>query len=349
MTDTAPACPSAPHSVRTQHGVGRRSLTLLAGVAGAAVLVGLIIHAGPARLAGQLRTLGPLLPLLLVLTGIRYFLQAAGWRLAMASADMSAEALAKADRPGWAPFFNAVVVGEAAGYVAWGPIAREPAKAFFLRPRVPARIALSAAVAERAIFVAVAAALAVVAVGLIVARRWLLVGLAAVTGVAIALATVHRLRGARKAPRSNRAVSTATLDVARDLWHRRPAALLGIGGVAIAQEAINVLETYLIFTWLGAAPPVTIAIVFEGLSRFVNAAGQFVPGRVGVYEAASALLANALSLGASYGVSLALARRTRSLIWAVPGALLLVHRGYSRAMQPIDPQRVTPAPVEVRA
>lgn len=328
----------------------RRSLTVLAGVAGAAVLVGLVVHAGPARLAQQLQALGPLLPVLLALTGVRYFLQAAGWRLA----------ITPADRPGSAACFNAVVVGEALGYVAWGPIAREPAKALFLRPRVPAGVALTAALVERAIFVLTATALAVVAAGLLASRRWLFVWLAA-AAAAVALVTMFRLKpwrpwrsgaaskrgGGLRAPYVDRLASKVPLEMARDLWHHRPAALLGIGGLAIVQEALNVLEAYLIFTWLGAAPTVMVAIVFEGLGRFVNAAGQFVPGRVGVYEATSALLADALSLGASSGVSLALARRARSLIWAVPGALLLAHRGYHRAVQAARRDTLTPAALEV--
>jgi hypothetical protein len=311
----------------------------LAVLAGAVLLIALIAHSGPARLAGQLRALGPLLPVLLVLTGLRYLLQAAGWRLA----------IAPADRPGLIAFVNAVVAGEALGYVAWGPIAREPAKAFFLRPRVATRIALRAAIVERAIFIVAAMVLALVAVGLIAARRRLLVGLGVVAATVIAVAAARRLQRACQVPRTDRATSTAALDVARDLWQRRPVTLLSIASLAIGQEVINVLETYLIFVWLGAAPTMTVAIVFEGLSRFVNAAGQFVPGRVGVYETASALLADALSLGASYGVSLALARRTRSLMWAVPGALLLVHRGYNGAVRPVGRENAAPAPIEVHA
>ncbi|MBI4263468.1 MAG: flippase-like domain-containing protein [Acidobacteria bacterium] len=310
-------------------------LTLLAGAAGAALLVGLIVYAGPARLAAHLRTLGPVLPLLLALTGVRYLLQAAGWRLA----------IAPADRPGWAPFVNAVVVGEAVGYVAWGPITREPAKALFLSPVVPARVALIAALVERGIFVVTATALAVVAAGLLATRHGLFIWLAAAAAVAVTLAMTRRVR---RAPRADRLGSKATLDVARDLWSRRPAALLGIGGLALAQEAINVLEAYLIFTWLGAAPTLMLALLFEGLSRVVNAVGQFVPGRVGVYEAASALLADALSLGASYGVSLALARRARSLLWAVPGGVLLMHRGYRRATRSAGRETVVPALLESR-
>ncbi|MBI2186192.1 MAG: flippase-like domain-containing protein [Acidobacteria bacterium] len=322
----------------------KRSLSLVAGVAGAAVLAGLIIHAGPARLAAHLQALGPVLPLLLALTGARYVLQAAGWRLAIAPANLSAGA----DRPGWAPFVNAVIVGEAVGYVAWGPIAREPAKALFLRPLVPARVALTAAIVERAIFVVTATVLAVVAAGLLAMRRGLLIWLAAAAAVTVALAVIGRLRRTTRTSRPDRPASTGTLEVARHLWHHRPAALLGIGGLAVAQETINVLETYVIFTWLGAAPTVTAALVFEGLSRFVNAAGQFVPGRIGVYEAASAFLADALSLGASHGVSLALARRARSLLWALPGALLLAHRGYQGAARAAGRGNLVPAPLEVR-
>lgn len=326
-------------SISAQRGLVRRSLTALAGGAGAALLVGLILHTGPARLAELLHTLGPVLPLLLALTGVRYVLQAAGWRLA----------IAPADRPSWALFVNAVVAGEALGYVAWGPIAREPAKALFLAPRVPARLALSAAVTERAIFVLTATVLAVVAAGLLVARYALLVWLAFATAVVIGVAIARRLRRAHRRPRAHRVLSKMMPEAARNLWHHRPAALLGIAGLALAQEAINVLETYLIFTWMGASSTVTIAIVFEGLSRFVNAAGQFVPGRVGVYEAASAVLADALRLGAAYGVSLALARRVRSLVWAVPGVLLLAHRGYYRAVRGAGRNTVAPVSMEVRA
>ncbi|MBI3049646.1 MAG: flippase-like domain-containing protein [Acidobacteria bacterium] len=351
--------------MRSPRGVVRRSLTLLASVAGAALLIGLVMYAGPAQLVHQLQTLGPLLPVLLVLTGVRYFLQAAGWRLAIAPADLSAGAdreggplsqhrlvgshsdptVPKAERPGTAGCFSAVVVGEALGYVAWGSLAREPAKALFLRPSVPPGVALTGALVERAIFVLSATALAVVAGGVLVWRHRSFIWLTAAAAAAVTVAATWRTWRPTAAPHFDRLASAVPqvhdrpthgrgtkipLAVVRDLWHHRRAAILGIGGLAIAQEAINVLETYLIFTWLGAGPTVTVAIVFEGLSRFVNAAGQFVPGRLGVYEAASAFLADALALGGSFGVSLALARRTRSLLWAAPGALLLAHRGYRR-------------------
>lgn len=306
------------------------------------MLIGLIGYAGPAQLLRQMRALAPLVPVLLVLTGIRYFLQAAGWRLAMVPED----------RPSSAACFNAVLIGEALGYVAWGPIVREPAKALLLGPRVPPGAGLAAALVERAVFVLAATGLAVAAAALLAWQRWSLGTpvAAAVLGVTVVAAWgIRRLRrvssldgavssadpGARGRPEQVRRAHRVPALV-RVLLYRRPGVLLAIGGLAVAQEAVNVLEAYLIFAWLGAGPTVTVAVVFEGLSRFVNAAGQFVPGRLGVYEAASAFLADALALAGGVGVSLALARRFRSLVWAAPGGVLLGCRGYRRWLREAD-------------
>lgn len=321
----------------------RRSLTLVAGIAGVTLLVGLVIHAGPARLAAQLYALRSLLPLLLILTGARYVLQAAGWRLA----------IPQADRPDRITFIQAVIAGEGIGYVTWGPIAREPAKALFVTPRVPARIALRAAVAERVVFMLAAIALAVIGAALLIMRRRFLMPVAGATAVlVIGLVIVRRIRRRRltsmcgiclppptklEEPSRGGDETGSRLGAASDLW-QQPGVLSRLAALAIAQEALNVLEVYLIFVWLGAGPTVTVAIAFAGLSALLGAAGQLVPGGLGVFEASGALLAGALSLGASHGISLALVRRLRSLIWAVPGMLLLVHRGYYGTLRPIGRQ-----------
>ena len=41
--------------------------------------------------------------------------------------------------------------------------------------------------------------------------------------------------------------------------------------------------------WLGAAPAVASVIVLEGVSRLMNGAGQFIPGKLGITEAATRL------------------------------------------------------------
>lgn len=65
------------------------------------------------------------------------------------------------------------------------------------------------------------------------------------------------------------------------------------------------------------------AFVFEAVTKIVNTAGVLVPGRVGVSEGGSALLAGALGFAASQGLSLALMRRVRALIWAGVGLAVL--------------------------
>jgi len=95
-------------------------------------------------------------------------------------------------------------------------------------------------------------------------------------------------------------------------------------GLGTLQEVTNVFETYMIFSLLGAMPTLETAIVFEGLSRLINSAGAFVPGKLGVYEFAASGLAEGMRLGSVHGLTLALTRRLRSLLWAGVGVLVLI-------------------------
>ena len=132
----------------------------LAAGAGVAVLVWTIASVGPDKLLQQARGLGAVLPLVLLLAGARFALQAAGWRLAMD----------ERQRPGGAEAFAAVVAGEAAGYFAWGPVSKEPVKALLVGHRLPERTALAAAVVERFAYSAVATMLMIAAVVILAIR-----------------------------------------------------------------------------------------------------------------------------------------------------------------------------------
>ena len=57
----------------------------------------------------------------------------------------------------------------------------------------------------------------------------------------------------------------------------------------------------------------------------MNGAGQFIPGKLGVTEAATTALAEGLQLGDAHGLSLALARRARSLALGRVG-IAFIHR-----------------------
>jgi hypothetical protein len=116
------------------------------------------------------------------------------------------------------------------------------------------------------------------------------------------------------------AIAIVRLRFRRALSARYPSSLtVPLGGLAMAQEVSNVVEAYLILAWLGASPTLASIIVLEGLSRLMNSAGQFIPGKLGITEAATTALAEGLRLGGAHGLSLALARRIRSLLWGAIG------------------------------
>jgi len=63
------------------------------------------------------------------------------------------------------------------------------------------------------------------------------------------------------------------------------------------------------------------------VNRVITVVFKFVPLRVGVDEAGTAVFTNVLGLGATVGVTLALVRKARVIAWVVVGLVLLVRRG----------------------
>jgi hypothetical protein len=225
-------------------------------------------------------------------------------------------AMPPGDRPRWRDAFAAVVAGEAAGYFAWGPVTREPMKAMLVADRVPQRTALAAAVFERFVYAIAAAGLIVAGIG-IAAVRFHFVGWF-VLGLAVTIAAACAFGGYRRR-------------IAGDLIARRTSlpAMLTFGA---GQEISNLVEAYLVLAWLGATPTLAAIVVLEGLSRLMNSAGQFVPGKLGVTEAATTALAEGLRLGGAHGLSLALARRVRALAWGALGIGVVAFRAVNWEM-----------------
>lgn len=340
-----------------RHAAGRL-VRPLGAVAGCALLVWLVVATGPAEIGRQLYAFGPMLPAVLGLTGLRHLLQAAGWRLAMPNGC----------RPAWSPMIRGTIAGEAVGYLAWGgPIARDPVKTLFVRSSVPVGTALTAAIVERLVYAAAALVLMGVATLLVVARsEWLLPAAAIAVPVAASLGFRECYRAPEGRPanagafpahvtparptRSLRGLVQAIRMTTGDLWCQRRSMLLIILLTGLAQVALTVGEVYLILWWLGATPTLASALVFEAGTKLVGGVGMFVPGRIGIAEATSAGLAGALSLGPSYGVSLALARRVRGLLWGAFGLLLLWHHAWARRRHPqADPGDRAPSSSSHRA
>jgi hypothetical protein len=328
--DTA-VVPLAPEGDRPSS-LNRNRLAPVLGVAGCGLFVYLIVELGPATIAAHLQGLVAILPPVLVITGVKYPLQAAGWRLA----------LPVHARPPWTESISATITGDALGYLTWaGPVTGEPARALLIRRSAPLASGVAAGAVERAIYHATAALLVWAVLLALFARAHRLGLVVALAGSAFGVAAlVAFLRRRRRAPRTagtqagspdeqpraagrtHRAVA-AFLEAVQEIWGNRRTALPAIALLCLAQHMILVGEAYLILGALADGTSLRTAFVFEAITKIVNTAGILIPARVGVSEGGSALLADTLGFAASQGLSLALMRRVRALIWAGVGLALL--------------------------
>jgi hypothetical protein len=204
-----------------------------------------------------------------------------------------------------------------------------------VREAAPVAAGIAAGAAERGIYNATAGLLVwAVLVTLSTAHRLALTAAMAGTvlgGVALVAFVRRRVRASHaKADRPAR--RAAFLEAVRELWRDRRGALPAIAVLCLAQHTVLIGEAYLMLNVLGGGATLQTALVFEAVTKIVNTAGLLVPGRLGVSEGGSALLADALGFAASHGLSLALMRRVRALIWAAVGlALLPVQEARARA------------------
>jgi hypothetical protein len=113
------------------------------------------------------------------------------------------------------------------------------------------------------------------------------------------------------------------IDAARLMWHERRGALPALALLCLLQHVVLVVEAWILLGALGGEGHVWEAFVFEAVTKIVNTAGMLVPARIGVSEGGSVLLADALGFAGSHGLSLALMRRARALIWAAVGLALM--------------------------
>ena len=305
--------PSDVHSKRRSP--TRRWLVPAAGAVGLGLLVYLIARLGPGRIATELARMSAVLPAVLAITGTKYILQTAGWR-AM---------LGPHERPRWGESLSATVTGDALGYLTWaGPFTGEPVRALLIRSSVPVAAGLTAGAVERTMYHAVAAVFvwAVLLLSLGATHPvWsaIALGITLLTGAGL----VTLARGRRRSASAGGARFARVRDAASALWRDRRQALLPLVLLELAQHALLVLEAYVLLGALGAAPTLRTTFIFEAVTKVVNTAGLLVPARLGVSEGGSALLAGALGLAASHGLSLALMRRIRALMWSAVGLALL--------------------------
>jgi hypothetical protein len=253
--------------------------------------------------------------------------------------------------------FPALVSGDALGNLTpLGLFVSEPTKAAFVRDRVSLMNALAGIAVENLFYIiTVAAMIAGGTLALLVefdvpaALRvtslaalagmlgFLVVAMALVTGrfrpLTWSLAVLGRWALAPGAL-MRRADKLQTLeDRVYTFARRHPSRPLPILLLEIGYHALGVAETYLTVAMLlpaGTAPTLLGAFLLESINRFINVAFKFVPMRLGVDEAGTGILTQVLYGTSALGVTLAIVRKARMLVWTGAGVAFLGLRGITR-------------------
>jgi glycosyltransferase 2 family protein len=317
----------------------RRTLVNLTfAVVGAALLIITVQRVGWAQVQSSLTDIGWWYMPILALGGLRFSARARAWQICAGSPALTfRHALA------------AILAGDALGNVTpLGVLASEPAKVFFVNDRVSTVTAVSSVAAENAFYMASvltmlgAGALiffeianvppglrlgAQVVLGLVmlggIAGIWMLRRQPAILSRVARGAARWSGRG-RTAPDRLREIEVHFYAVLTWPWTRIAHAIAweaAFHGAAVA-------EVFLILQLLPAGRDASLleAFVLETAGRLIVVAFKFVPYRLGVDEAGSAMVARALALDPAVGVALALVRRLRVLFWNAIGLSLLAMR-----------------------
>ncbi|MBI3951694.1 MAG: flippase-like domain-containing protein [Acidobacteria bacterium] len=314
----------------------RRRFNQILFLLGLSLLVYLLRRVGWDALAHDFRLMGWALVLILVLSGIKYAISAFAW----------AAAFFPEERQSWRTLFGSRLAGESMNYLSIaGPLLSEPIKASMLHGvRFASALASTllettmnaiaaglVTVAGLAMLVLYAQAFALRSIGYV----FILILLALAGSFLYALKyRVPFLTWPWKRLRHISWFSSPKLGehlaVIQERMHRlraeRPGALWLIFLLSLVSQGLGLLEIYAVVIPLGIRPGFSNVLMMEAFTKLVKALFFFVPARIGADEGSSAGIFALLGLSPATGVTLALARRARTLVWSAVGlAFLLAH------------------------
>ena len=305
------------------------------GFIGAALLVSLVVHAGPRSLLENARVVGWGLLLVIGLAGFSHLLKAWAWRLTLPSdAHYS-----------FSRIFGLRLVSEAIGQLGFpGVVAGEATRVALLGSEVPLASRIFSVTVDRGLFIACGAIVTVcgLAAGLLVLslsnalqvytalfaigflgilfvagmalrNRWPLL-----SGPAHALGRVPWI--GRRVQSKQPLISSVEEKLLQ--FHReRPSAFWGSVALNFVCHGLAITEVYLILVFMGKHVTLTGALIFESATKFINLAGSLTPGNVGIYEGGTMLIASLFGLSGTVGLTLGLCRRLRGIFWTLAGVL----------------------------
>ncbi len=317
---------------------------VLFALSGLALFVYFVERAGLDDVVDGIGRIGWAFVLIIGLSGLRFVVRAAAWIGCMpAGHDLTVRHVVPA-----------ALAGDAIGNLL-NVLVGEPAKAFYLRHRAPLGRTLPALIVEN-LFYTLSTVIVIAAGGVALfllvqapGAGWLATGIPIAT-LALLVAAAHWIlwsdtpimsaglswlarRGlaARVVARAAARVRDAETRLQRDYpreWRR----LLIVAALEVSFHVLALVEIALVLGLISDRPVTLMdAFVLEAANRFVNVVFKFVPMRLGVDEAGTAMVADLLAFGTTVGVTMAIVRKSRMLFWTAAGAAAFVRRGLSVA------------------
>jgi hypothetical protein len=322
------------NTVPAARGAGRILLTAALTLGGAALFAWVVRRTGVAEILEGIERVGWGLAVILALAGLRFAIRSAAWRRCMPPGT----------NVGFGRALSAFLAGDALGSVTpLGLFASEPTKVLLTRHLLPTRESIASLAVENLIYAT--SVVTIISIGLVVVlvtvplpsqwQWWIAAGLA---GLAAAAAAGWRLmRGVWDPSRGERPLWRERLTGARlavtGFLAEHPGRLWQVFALDMAFHAVATVEIFLTLRWLlgDRSPTLVQALGFEALNRIVTVAFKFVPFRIGVDEALSGAIAPMLAVNPAAGVSLAVVRKVRNLIWAGVGLAIIAAHPARRA------------------
>lgn len=252
--------------------------------------------------------------------------------------------------------FTAYVIGDAVGtLVPLGIVVSEPAKAALVRERVPLVTALSALVVENlfyslsvVLFIFSGAAALLFAFPLpkplrIASVAALVIIVLVILGAAFVIRRQLRFASGSLEKLYGRGIGKSLLTETRrgrvrnvedriyGFYARNRSRFLPILVLEACFHLAGVAEIYVALSFISetVAPTILTAFILESVNRVINVVFKFIPLRVGIDEAGTGLLTKVLQFGTASGVTLAIIRKARIVVWTALGVALLIGRGLS--------------------
>lgn len=324
-------------------------ISIIAIVAGIVLFIWTILRIDRTETMIEARSLGLMLPVVLLPSIGWHMLRAAGWYVCFPPEE----------RPSYWRTFRVRLAADGVGYFTIRGVASEPLRVVLLMGHVSPVVSAAASVLERTAMgimsvlgVGIFAAFAVTSDMLPPAWQGVFRGIAITSGIVLVVTVFFLLRSSqyfgplveriykRTAWRWAGGRTVKAITRVEELFFKLARTdkrrLRTLVVLSVACYWLMALEVYLVFWAIGQPISLWVGTIVETFSRTASVASGAIPGNLGALEASHVAVVNALGLAG--GGTLALFRRFRSLLFAALGLALYPRDTMKPAATPSVPQ-----------